>query len=120
MLHVSDFAASRDVIEPVRGQKQFQLLRRSGTRRSHGPVRMTWVSAPELDTARISFAISRSFGTAVERNRIRRQLREIFRDEERSGQLPHGLYLFSVNPTAKSTEFQQLRTHVRSLLAAIS
>lgn len=120
MLHVSDLAASREVIEPVRGQQQFELLKRSGTRRSHGPVRMTWVSQPEINSARISFAISRSFGNAVERNRIRRQLREILRDEETQGALPSGLYLFSVRPEAKFTDFAQLRTHVRSILASVS
>lgn len=46
----------------------------------------------------MAYAVPRSFGSAVQRNRVRRRLREIVRSADRSGQLPGLWILVGVMP----------------------
>ena len=77
---------------------------------------MTFVPDPApppgtlADPPRIAFAITRRFGSATERNRIRRRLRAGVR--ELAGRNPSpvapGAYLFTVRPEALTRTFAQL------------
>lgn len=76
---------------------------------------MTHVPAPDLPgirpgPPRVAFAITRKFGPAVDRNRIRRRLRAAI--AELAGRSPSpvasGAYLLTVRPEALTRTFTQL------------
>lgn len=66
-----------------------------------------------LESAQVAFAIGRSAGSAVDRNRARRRLREILRSVDPSP----GLYLFGLNTEARSTSFADLRSAVQDIVS---
>jgi ribonuclease P protein component len=76
------------VIDRLTGRVDFARLRVEGVRHGHGPIRL--VSrfepaaddevAPQAPIARFAFAIPRSVGNAVVRNRIRRRIRAVLHD----------------------------------------
>jgi ribonuclease P protein component len=57
----------------------------------------------------LAFAIPKRVGNAVTRNRLRRQLREVFRELERDGRLVPADYLVLVGPGAAGSPFTELR-----------
>jgi ribonuclease P protein component len=61
---------------------------------------------PNLDGARVAYAIGRTAGNAVRRNRVRRQLRELMRGRS----LEPGLYLVGLSHPADAVEFDRLRS----------
>jgi ribonuclease P protein component len=63
----------------------------------------------------VGYALGRSYGSAVRRNRLRRQLRELVKTHE-SSLLP-GVYVFGASPRAHGTEFFELNRHLGSLIA---
>ena len=65
------------LIRGIRGQRSFVSLRREGRRSASGALWVTF-HADATDHLRLAFAIPRSSGTAVQRNRARRQLRAVF------------------------------------------
>jgi ribonuclease P protein component len=82
----SDRSAAREVALPpvrliwrVRGRSSFRALARGRRRRENGvEVTSATLGAP-TDPPRVAYAVNRSFGSAVARNRVRRQLREAVR-----------------------------------------
>lgn len=60
----------------------------------------------------VAFAIGRSVGTAVVRNRLRRQLR-VLMDEVVDDGLAPGCYLVGVHPSPTEHTFDSLRGFVR-------
>lgn len=63
----------------------------------------------------VGYALGRSYGSAVRRNRLRRQLRELVKTRE-SAMAP-GVYVFGASPRADGTGFDDLGRHLDSLLA---
>jgi len=61
------------------------------------------------EPARVGYAIPRTAGPAVVRNRLRRRLRAVVRELP----LGSGDYLISAAPPAAELSFEQLRGHVR-------
>ena len=59
-----------------------------------------------VDPPRIAFAVPRSVGPAVVRNRLRRQVRAHLADRRRvsADRLPSGAWLFAVQPSAASAD----------------
>ena len=70
------------------------------------------IADPSLESAYVAFAIGRTAGPAVERNRARRRLREILRTLDPAP----GLYLFGLSVEARRTTFEGLRTAVQAVL----
>ncbi len=70
-------SSSQRVITSIARRRTFSELRRDGRRVRHGSVRLNFLP---LETTRpqVAFAIGRSFGNAVERNRGRRRLKAAF------------------------------------------
>jgi ribonuclease P protein component len=67
---------------------------------------------------RVAFAIGRRVGKAVVRNRVRRRLRHVLAELERSSApgLPGGSYLVVARPGADACTSDELRSHlVRAL-----
>ncbi len=65
------------MISSIARRRTFSELRRDGRRARHGAVRLSFLPL-ETDNPQVAFAIGRSFGNAVERNRGRRRLRAAF------------------------------------------
>jgi ribonuclease P protein component len=80
-------------------------------------VRGAFADGDPAEPPRVAFAIGRKVGNAVERNRIRRQLRTILR--ELATQLRPGMYLIGVAPTPTQLRFGDLRRTVMQALEAI-
>lgn len=79
----------------------FSELQRSRARGSSGPIRAVFVPVdPTVDGVfpQVGYAISRRCGSAVVRNRLRRQAREVVRSE--APRLPRGTYLLRFEPTS--------------------
>src|SRR5258708_21849607 len=107
MPSVADHASSvvaRPQLWRISDRGTFSALRRRGRRARSGPITLTWLP-PEVGALdappRVGFAVGRSVGGAVVRNRIRRRLRAGFRELVRAGTLPGGAYL--VGATAAVT-----------------
>ena len=67
---------------------------------------------------RVAYAIGKTVGGAVERNRVRRRLREIVRRQDL--ETGRGYMIRVVDPAALTTAPQTLETTLRSILADIS
>jgi ribonuclease P protein component len=63
----------------------------------------------------VAYAIGRRFGTAVERNRVRRRLRAAIALDE-ALLLPGGAYLVAADRAVMNLPFTTLREHVTTLL----
>lgn len=72
------------------------------------------VSDPSLQGPQVAFAIGRTAGTAVRRNRVRRQLREVLR--KHSADLGPGLYLLGLTRPAADISYVDVSQSVVGLL----
>lgn len=80
-----------------------------------GVVALRVVLDPQADAVHVAFATPRRIGSAVQRNRVRRQLRELMR--ARSAHLPTGWYLIGINAVPVDNSWGQLGTSLdRALL----
>jgi ribonuclease P protein component len=84
----------------------FESLRRSGARARSGPLTVVYLSQP--GPIRVAYAIGRRVGCAVDRNRLRRRLREAVRSIESEGALRPGSYLVVPAPHASKFRHPQL------------
>lgn len=83
-------------------------LRHASAARS-GPLTVSWLPDPSVKPPALVFAIGKRVGNAVVRNRLRRRLREAARRLE---DLPPGVYLIRVSPTATGLSFQDMTTYL--------
>lgn len=77
---------------------------------------MTFAADRSLARPRVAFALSRHRGTAVERNRVRRRLRAIFR--EHAIHLAPGRYLVGARAAASAVTYRRARAELLRLLGA--
>jgi ribonuclease P protein component len=68
-----------------------------------------------LPSPQVGYALGRPFGSAVRRNRLRRQLREIVKTRESA--MVAGVYVFGASRRADGMEFSELAQNVDRLLA---
>lgn len=88
-------SAPRPHLWRVTDQATFAAFRTDGRRVRSGAISLTWLApaAGVDEPPRAAFAVGRSMGGAVVRNRIRRRLRSGLRTLLASGSLPPGAYL---------------------------
>ena len=77
---------------------------------------MTRVASTAGDPPRVAFAIGRTVGSAVARNRLRRRLRALCQ-RRRAEFAPGHSYLIGARPGAGAATFQELDDALRELLA---
>ena len=91
-------SVARPKLWRVTQRSTFAALRHDGHRARRGPLTVTWLAPTSGDLEappRVAFAIGRSVGGAVVRNRIRRRLRSAMAEVQRARGLPAGSYLLS-------------------------
>ncbi len=112
------------VIGRIRTKADFAHLRRAGQTAKSGGLRIRHASpaASGAEPAvRVAYAISRSVGNAVVRNRLRRQLRGVLeRLLCQSDVLRPGDYLVTVTPAAVGSQSTELEMHVKAAVEELS
>jgi ribonuclease P protein component len=105
----------------IRERSTFAELRRCGRRLRRGPLTVTFLPDPNPAPPRVAYAIGRSVGSAVVRNRLRRRLRAIVRElaGEPSPPLRSGAYLISASPAAASQSYEELKASMGTALRAV-
>jgi len=99
----------------LRRKADFDALARGGRARST-PLLVLRSMRTDGATTRIGFSTPRSIGGAVQRNRVRRRLRELIR--ERYGELGTGWDLLVIaRPSAAQASFADLREALGALIA---
>ncbi|MCQ3806471.1 MAG: ribonuclease P protein component [Acidimicrobiaceae bacterium] len=109
------------MIEALSGRRSFERLKAEGVRHGRGRLRLLSRHASVHDptqSARIGFAISRTVGNAVERNRMRRRVRAVLHELSRDDPslLPGGDYLFRVTSPIGHWSPEELRHRLVALL----
>lgn len=104
------------VIDRLSGRRAFARLRAEGQRRGRGPIRL--VVRPDAEqNARFAFAIPRSVGSAVVRNRTKRRLRAVLTELDRpSPGLAGGDHLIRITSPIDEWSHATLRTTMATLL----
>ena len=107
------------MLAPVRRRDDFDALSRSRARGRSGPVWIVRASPSDGDdpAVRVAYAIPRTVGTAVVRNRLRRRLRAMIAELHREGRLTPGLHLVGARPGAVDLPAAELRRHLASAVA---
>jgi len=70
-----------------------------------------------LRCPRVAYAIGRSYGNAVQRNRIRRQSRSILRSS--ATRMPKGRYLIGVVKSIPHPSFSDLEVDLKTLISKV-
>ena len=128
-------SSTERLIAPITDRATFRALSRRGRRGKVEQLRLSAIlehdesvsSNGDEDgprgpsTVRVAFAISRRVGGAVIRNRLRRRLRAIIGELQRSADdpLPPGSYLFLAEPGLGQVPYAELGTRVRAVIGQV-
>lgn len=83
-----------------------------------GPLSCTMFVDSSLSSPQVGYALGRNYGSAVRRNRLRRQLRELVKTRENA--MVPGVYVFGASPHAHGVPFADLDRHLDRLLAKLA
>lgn len=103
------------LIGRISSRSAFQTIRRLGRHVRSGPLSCTMMRDSSLTEPHVGYVLGRSYGNAVARNRLRRQLREIVKARESA--MEPAYYVFGASPRAKRSTHAELTTAVDGLLA---
>jgi len=102
----------------VRDPASFRALARGRRRRSGVLEVRTAVIGLPTDPPRVAYAVARSVGGAVQRNRVRRRLREVMRAQELGA--GRGYLVRVVDPAALDADLPTLDLTLSGILRALS
>ena len=108
------------------GSAQFSLATRTGRRAGSGTLVVHLARPDDADPeagdpepARIGFVVSRAVGNAVSRNRVKRRLRELVREDRES--VPDGsLLVVRALPAAAAASYAELRSDLARCLTRVT
>ena len=108
------------MIKSLVKRKDFLVLQRDGQRVRRGPIQVQFLSSiksEDVNSVFVGYVISRNVGSAVFRNKIRRQLKEIMSQIYKSDEdFPKGNYLVRVFPNIKKKSFLEMNTAVNEVI----
>ena len=107
------------LIGRIRERHAFVRLGREGTRIRRSTLWCSWCPDPDSKATSVAFAINRAYGPAVTRNRLRRRLRAILRELDRTEPLPPILLLIGTQSRTIELTFDQLRRQLTALIEQI-
>ena len=97
---------SRD--DRLRKRREFEECYASGVRVSGRYIQVFFLAGADRERLRLGVSVSRRVGNAVERNRVRRRLREIFRRTRDPLASPGGRLVVNARPSAAAVSFREL------------
>lgn len=107
------------MIGRIRERRSFERLRADGRRVRSEHLWCTFLADPVALPPRVAFAIGRTVGSAVARNRLRRRLRAIISASARSADVPPGWLLIGPRGTLDELSYDQLVTEWAGLAAQL-
>lgn len=96
------------MIERISDRSVFDRFRAEGTRSRAGALTLVRLDRPEATRPAVAFALSRRVGGAVQRNRLRRQLRTAFRELAAEGRAGTAAWLVIPSPNAVGASYATL------------
>jgi ribonuclease P protein component len=102
----------------IRDRTTFGLLRARGRTVRRGVVSVRFLADGRSDPPRVAYAVGKTVGPAVDRNRVRRRLRAVVADLHRGpdGPLPSGAYLVRATPESAAAPVGTVREDLESAL----
>lgn len=102
----------------IRDRTTFSRLRHEGRRSRCGPLGLTWLPGAPSEPPRVAYAVGRSVGPAVVRNKVRRRLRALVASV--AADLAPGSYLIAASPRAAGSSYGELRSSLCTALRALA
>jgi ribonuclease P protein component len=111
------------LISRIHERREFERLSRHGRRARTETLWCRYLDDPQAAPPRIAFAIGRSVGPAVVRNRLRRRLRALAaahaKVDAMTPLLPHGSLLIGARPSAAERSFEELGAELTTMLRTV-
>ena len=108
------------LIRSIRDRRDFQRLAAEGRRIQRYNLWCIWCPDPHSHAASVAFAIGRTLGPAVARNRLRRRLRAVLRQIDTTTPLPPALILIGAKRPADELTYEMIERDVISLITEIT
>jgi len=102
--------------ERMRRRIEYLRCYREGRRR-HGDLMILYAADNELEHPRLGITVSRKVGNSVVRHRVKRRIREIYRRWSERSKLPAKDFMVHMKPGSGRSNFSDLKTETRRLLA---
>lgn len=102
-------------MDTLKKQKEFESVYKNAKKYRDQRIRIYVLRAANVKESKVAFVVSKKFGNAVERNRIKRLMREAWR---KVAVLPGAGYIFILLPQQKTIEFkpEDIAISIRRLL----
>jgi ribonuclease P protein component len=104
----------------LRERREFERLTRDGLRAGTETLWCRYLPDPGVVPPRVGFAIGRSVGPAVARNRVRRRLRAALESLAGAPLLRHGWLLVGVRPHIVERTYDELRAELSVMLTSLT
>jgi ribonuclease P protein component len=104
--------------ERLRRRTDYLRCYRTGRRR-HGSLAILYFAPNQLGHPRIGITASRKVGKAVERQRLKRRIKEIYRRWQDRSQLPALDLVVHLKPEAGKSDFSVLKMELLRLLSGL-